>query len=147
MARDAEVTRRLGGLLGLARKAGKLALGASAVEQLVERGERPVVVLATDAGQALRRRIDRLAPVRGKLADQISRSELAAACGRRDLAVVAVADRGFARGILQIGDAAGPAGAADTAGAAGVERGRAADDEDARRDGDDREGGGGPPRR
>ena len=41
-------------LLGLAQRGGKLAVGARAVEKLVKQGQKPVVVLATDAGASQR---------------------------------------------------------------------------------------------
>ena len=47
---------RVLGLLGLARRAGRLAMGATAVEKLVRHGRPPVVIIARDAGENQRRR-------------------------------------------------------------------------------------------
>ena len=114
-----ERARRLCGLLGLARRAGKLAVGASAVERLVHGGEKPLVVLASDAGASLRGSVERwepvegvaletggslkvvFDPVEGVVADILTSDEMAEAMGRQKLAVMAVADPGFVRGILK----------------------------------------------
>lgn len=96
------------GLLGLARRAGKLALGATAVEQLVRREARPVVVVARDAGASQRRRMLGLRPVRGQVADLLDREQLAGQFGREELVVVAVADMGFVRGLQALGVVSDP---------------------------------------
>ena len=102
MVAERDVTERLLGLLGLACRAGRLALGARAVESLVKAGRRPLVVVARDAGPTQRARLLRLAPVRGFLADHVGRQDLARTLGRRELAVVAVADPAFVRGIEKL---------------------------------------------
>ncbi len=94
---------KLLGLLGLAHRAGKLAIGATEVENLVHRNRRPVVIVARDAGVALRRRLLRLNPVRGFLPETVDRLDLAHLLGRSQVAVVAVSDQGFVRGILRLG--------------------------------------------
>ncbi len=94
---------RLLGLLGLARRAGKLALGAGAVQDLVRKGRRPLVILARDIGPAQRQRLLRLQPVRGFLLDAVGRDDLGRALGRKELAVVALSDRGFVNGVLALG--------------------------------------------
>jgi len=107
-------SEKLLALLGLARRAGKLAVGATAVEALVSSGRRPIVILARDAGGSQRTRVARLGPVRGVIADAVDRQELAAALGRGELTVVAVGDPGFVRGIEQLaGYRSGAAGGGD----------------------------------
>ena len=101
-AGDDRVTRLLA-LLGLARRAGKLAVGFSAAEQLVKRGERPLVVVAIDAGEGQRGRIAHWEPVRGLLDQAVTAADLATAFGREKLSVVAVSDHGFVKGIEKIG--------------------------------------------
>jgi hypothetical protein len=91
------------GLLGLARRSGQLAVGASAVEQMVHRGKRPVVIVARDAGESQRRRMLGLRPVRGFVADAFDRETLAQRLGRGELAVVAVSDPGFVSGLIGLG--------------------------------------------
>lgn len=90
-------------LLGLARRAGKLAVGRSAVGEMVRRGRRPLIVLARDAGGALVQWAERLEPVAGVVADAVDRQQLAQAMGRAEVAVVAVDDRGFLRGLAKLG--------------------------------------------
>jgi ribosomal protein L7Ae-like RNA K-turn-binding protein len=98
-----ETEAKLLGLLGLAMRAGKLALGDSAVRNLVRRGRRPLVIIARDAGSGQRERLQRLEPVRGILANAVGREELARALGRRQLSVVALSDPGFVAGIARLG--------------------------------------------
>jgi hypothetical protein len=91
------------GLLGLARRSGKLAVGASAVEQLVDRGRRPVVVVARDAGPSQRRHLLALQPVRGFVDEAFDRATLAQRFGRGELVVVAVSEPGFVSGLIGLG--------------------------------------------
>ena len=100
---------KLLGLLGLARRADKLALGASAVERMVHRGMRPLVIIASDVGDQQRRRYLKWSPVRGFVIDRIDRQRLAAAMNRRELAVVGVAESGFVNGIRKLGVVTEPA--------------------------------------
>lgn len=97
------VDERLLALLGLARRAGKLAVGISAVEHLVHSGARPVVVIAAGIGPAQRRKILALRPVRGVIDGRIDRAMLAQRLGRDELVVVAVADPGFVAGLQELG--------------------------------------------
>ena len=83
---------RLLGLLGLARRAGKLAMGATAVTALIVAGRRPLVVLARGAGPAWRERLERLGPLAGLLDGAVDGAALSRALGRRELVVVAVSD-------------------------------------------------------
>lgn len=90
-------------LLGLARRAGKLAVGWSAVEQSVHRNEKPLVILAVDMGAGQRARALRWEPVRGFVADVVTCDDLAAHLGRDKLSVVSVCDPGFVDGIRKLG--------------------------------------------
>ena len=99
MAADAQ---KLIGLLGLARRAGKLAVGFSAVEHLVRRGEAPLVVVATDVGASQLGKIKRWEPLRGLVTDVLSAEDLAQAMGREKLVVVGVSDIGFIKGIQKL---------------------------------------------
>jgi ribosomal protein L7Ae-like RNA K-turn-binding protein len=99
---------RVLGLLGLARRAGRLAVGATAVEKLVRQGRPPVLILARDAGESQRRHFASLQPIRGLVADLLNRDELARRLGRTELVVVAVNDPGFVRGLIELGVVAEP---------------------------------------
>lgn len=94
---------KLLGLLGLAHRAGKLAVGTTAVEGLIRRGRRPVVVVAEDAGAALLRRLESLGTDNCVLVRATNRHELGKALGREQVAAVAVTDRGFVSGIVKLG--------------------------------------------
>jgi len=107
VAADPRVERVLG-LLGLARRAGRLAMGATAVEKLVRHGRPPVLILARDAGESQSRRFASLRPIRGLVADLLGRDELASRLGRTELVVVAVNDPGFVRGLIELGVVAEP---------------------------------------
>ncbi|HEY8552202.1 MAG TPA: ribosomal L7Ae/L30e/S12e/Gadd45 family protein [Thermaerobacter sp.] len=85
------------GLLGLARRAGRLAAGDHAVRFALQRGRAALVLVAEDAGAACRRRFAHLTAreavpmvVWGRKAD------LGAAVGRSQCAVLAVTDKGLA---------------------------------------------------
>lgn len=90
------------GLLGLARRAGKLAVGFSAVEKMVRHGERPLVILATDIGASQRGKVMRWEPVAGFVTDILTGESMARALGRDKLAVVGLSDPGFIKGIAKL---------------------------------------------
>lgn len=94
---------KLLGLLGLARRAGRLGMGFSAVEKMVTRGENPLVITAADLGDSLKRKVSRWQPVRGVVADVLTGEDLARALGRDKIAVVGVSDSGFVKGIRRLG--------------------------------------------
>ena len=90
-------------LLGLARRAGRLGMGFSAVEKMVGKGENPLVITAVDLGDSLKGKVSRWQPVRGIVADVLTGEDLARALGRDKLAVVGVSDSGFVKGIRKLG--------------------------------------------
>ncbi len=97
--RDENLSR----LLGLAQRAGRLAVGFSAVERLVQRGERPLVILAVDVGSGQMGRIERWTPVNGLIRTGLKVDELGALLGRDKVAVLGVTDPGFVGGIGKLG--------------------------------------------
>ncbi len=94
--------QKLVALLGLARRAGRLAVGFTAVETTVKRGEAPFVVLASDIGASQKKKISRWDPLRGILADVLTGQEMAQAMGRDKLSVVGVSDANFIKGIKKL---------------------------------------------
>ena len=94
---------KLLGLLGLARRAGRLGMGVSAVEKMVVKGENPLVITSSDIGDSLKERVSRWEPVRGIVADVLTGEDMARALGREKLAVVGVSDSGFVKGIRKLG--------------------------------------------
>ncbi len=87
----------------MARRAGRLGMGFSAVEKMVKRGENPLVITAVDMGESLKGRVSRWEPVRGVVAGVLTGEDLARALGRDKLAVVGVSDSGFIKGIRKLG--------------------------------------------
>jgi hypothetical protein len=100
MTRESE---KLLGLLGLARRAGRLAIGFRAVEMLVRREENPVVVFAADIGASQRNKVLGWTPVRSFIGDILTQEEMAQSMGREKLVVVGLSDRGFIKGIGRLG--------------------------------------------
>lgn len=87
--------------LGLALRAGHLALGdRSSADALRHRGAH-LVILASDAGEAIRRKMERLAADTGTpIVESVSKSELGNLLGRVTCSVAVVKDRGLARQLL-----------------------------------------------
>ncbi len=94
--------QKLVALLGLARRAGKLAIGFSAVEKLVRRGKAPLIIVASDMGASQMHKVSRWEPLRGTLSDVLNSEEMAQALGREKLSVVGVSDVGFVKGIQKL---------------------------------------------
>ena len=95
-------TEKLLGLLGLARRAGKLAMGFNAVDQLVKRGQNPLVIVARDAGPSQKNKFLGWKPVRGFVGDVLNAEEMARVLGREKLVVVGLSDSGFIKGIQKV---------------------------------------------
>ena len=98
---QADVNKLLN-LLGLARRSGRLAVGFRAVETMVRRGERPLVIVAKDIGAAQKSRVLRWQPVAGFVTDVLMGEEMAQRLGRDKLVVVGVSDSGFIAGIAKL---------------------------------------------
>ncbi len=87
-------------LLGLARRAGKLAAGDQMAREAVQRRRAAVVVVATDAGQSTKDRFQRLCgQSKVQCLQYGTKAELGNAVGQTEKAVVAVTDQHFAKGI------------------------------------------------
>jgi uncharacterized protein len=91
--------QRAKSLIGLARRAGKLALGTSAVEQALKRELSVLVLVAADARAARDSAWLEPAVRRGQAAVFGTKAELGAALGREEVGVVAVLDPGLARSL------------------------------------------------
>jgi hypothetical protein len=77
------------GLLGIARRAGELAVGFEQVRELAAEGRVGLLVVAADAAPASRARLRALAPAADAIA-LFSRDELARALGRENVVQLAV---------------------------------------------------------
>lgn len=94
------LTRRALATLGLARRAGEVALGFEQVRQALRSETAAVLVAARDGAADGRQKLRRLAPDL-PLIVAFSSTELGAALGRESLVHVAVAPGGLARRLLQ----------------------------------------------
>lgn len=92
----------VGYLIGLCRRAGKLATGHWAVETALRRDTAHLVIVAEDAGESALRRHQALVRERGIPLYRVgSRDELGKAAGLEPKAVLAVTDGELARGLIQ----------------------------------------------
>jgi ribosomal protein L7Ae-like RNA K-turn-binding protein len=90
----------IAGLLGLARRAGKLILGTDGVETGIRRRSIYTVIIAKDASPATAKRIKDLAQKHSVPFFVIYlKHELGGLMGRRELAVLGIADPFFADGV------------------------------------------------
>jgi len=84
--------------LGLAMRAGKLAIGEEGVLKAVRSGQARLVVMAEDASDNTRKKFqDKCQHYGVTLAECFGRYELGAAIGKEARVLVAVVDAGFAR--------------------------------------------------
>jgi uncharacterized protein len=93
----AAADQRIWGLIGLARRAGKLALGTTAVEQALKNQAAELLLVATDARAATASAWLEPEVRRGRAAAYGTKAELGAALGREEVGAVAVLDPGLAR--------------------------------------------------
>ena len=100
----AEAVRgKLSRLLGLGRRAGRVAAGHEAAERALLAGEAALLLVASDAGSAEAKRWERLASRCGVgVVAPLARAALGAAVGLSPRAVVAVTDPHLARGLLDV---------------------------------------------
>ncbi|MCG0238018.1 MAG: L7Ae/L30e/S12e/Gadd45 family ribosomal protein [Firmicutes bacterium] len=97
----------VGFLLGLCRRAGRLAAGHWAVESALRRGAARLVIVAEDAGASALRRHQSLARDRGIPVYRVgNREELGRAVGLEPKAVLAVTDGELARKVREALDRA-----------------------------------------
>lgn len=87
--------------LGLMRRAGKLCLGQSQVEEAVQKHRAALLLLTSDAGKDIHRKMELLAEESGVDLQILpgNREEVSHYVGRKNLAVLAVTDAGFAEAL------------------------------------------------
>lgn len=96
--------KKIESLLGLAARARKLATGASAVEAGLRKKNVYLILLATDSGVAIERKVRSLVTEfksKCPVIKLISKSDLGMIFNRTDIAVVGVQDKNFAAGIIE----------------------------------------------
>ncbi len=89
-------------LLGLANRAGKLALGYSAIDKMVRRQQRPLILLVADIGASQQSKVERWKNEADLVQTGLTGEDLARALGRDKLSMVAVSETGFVKGIKKI---------------------------------------------
>lgn len=91
----------IGDILGLARRAGKLIAGDTAVKKAVSAGKVKLLVVAADAAARTRKELNAIADSNDIVAITWgSKVELGALTGKTPRSVVALLDENMARGIL-----------------------------------------------
>lgn len=87
------------GLLGMARRAGRLALGEAAVEQLLRQSQARLLLLASDASPNAVRRSNHWAQTHhvALMVMPYTKEEFGGAMGRATCAVASLTDDGFVR--------------------------------------------------
>ena len=94
---------KLAGLIGLCRKSGNLLCGATVTETAIKKGKCYFVLIAEDAGESIKRKIENLCKETGtKYKIMFSKNLLGSAAGLDDKAVIAIKSKDFAEGILKL---------------------------------------------
>ncbi|MBI4519277.1 MAG: ribosomal L7Ae/L30e/S12e/Gadd45 family protein [Gemmatimonadetes bacterium] len=97
------IRTRWSGLLGLARRAGALAVGTAATREALRLGRARFVLLASDAAGPQRRKLEGLLAASGIPARVCAdRAELGAAIGARQASALAVTDPRFAAQLMTL---------------------------------------------
>lgn len=94
---------KVAGLIGLCRKSGKLACGATACETAIKRKRCFLLIIAEDAGESIRKKFVSICTdneVEYKI--MFNKEWLGNAAGLDGKAVIAVKSKDFAEGILKI---------------------------------------------
>jgi ribosomal protein L7Ae-like RNA K-turn-binding protein len=106
---DPKLAAKLMGMIGLARRAGKLSFGFDAVLEDIEAHKTKAVLLSSDASPRTAGKIkEECGRSRVRFADlPVSKALLGRAIGRDDVAVVAIKDKSFAGKILELASEVG----------------------------------------
>jgi ribosomal protein L7Ae-like RNA K-turn-binding protein len=104
MGEEINTDSRIMGMLGFARRAGKVNFGFDSVLKEIAIGKVKAVLLSADASPRTSAKIkEACEECRIKLAIlTISKEQLGHSIGREDTAVVAISDRSFAKRILEL---------------------------------------------
>lgn len=92
-------------LLGLCKRAGKLAAGEQAAEQAVRRGQAYLLILAEDASQNTKKKFrNSAAYYKLPLAEIEQKEALGRAIGAQMRSIIAITEEGFAKKLKQLAD-------------------------------------------
>ncbi len=92
------------GLIGMMRKANAIAIGETATGNAARGGEAKLLILASDASQNARRRVEGFANSRKLrlLVLPYTKADISAATGKPGCSMAAVCDTGFANALLKL---------------------------------------------
>lgn len=97
------MTNKLFGLIGLAKRAGKVISGADAVIDSVRSGKAFVVICAGDSSEATKKKLaDKCAFYNAKVICVSSGEALGNAIGKNLCAALSIVDKNFADGIMNV---------------------------------------------
>ncbi len=97
------MNNKLAGLIGLCRKSGKLACGATAAETAIKKRCCYLVIIAEDSGESIKNKLEKMCTeyaVEYRIME--SKEWLGAAAGLDGKAVIAIKSKDFAQGILTL---------------------------------------------
>lgn len=98
-----EINPRFWGLLSLAMKAGRLALGEERVQESVRGGNAGLIILASDASENTEKKFLNMAGFYGaEVIRAGDRYRIGSAVGKRFTVTAAVTDEGFSRRLLEL---------------------------------------------
>jgi ribosomal protein L7Ae-like RNA K-turn-binding protein len=99
------VSDALVALLGLGARARSLVIGVAGVRARLQRGRLAAVVIAADASERTREKVERLAVARGvPVLVGPAAARLGARLGRPAVQTVGVSDRALARGLMRLSE-------------------------------------------
>ncbi|NJP36311.1 50S ribosomal protein L7ae [Bacillus luteus] len=99
------MTQKQLNLLGLMQRAGRLTTGEELVVKSVQSGKAAAVVLAEDAGDAVKKKVtDKCRYYNVPVVQAGSREDLGAAVGKEMRVTLAILDEGFAKAFLKLSE-------------------------------------------
>jgi len=94
---------KIAGLIGLCRKSGKLACGATAAETAIKRKKCYLVIIAEDCGESIKKHFVNLCTIyKVEYRIMFNKEWLGTATGLDEKAVIAVKSKDFAQGMLRL---------------------------------------------
>ncbi len=94
---------RIGGLLGLATRAGKVVFGTEACQTAIKKKKIKLLLIANDAAERTKRNFDVICKENNiPILEKLSIEELSKCIGKDNKAVIGVSDLNFSKEILKI---------------------------------------------
>ena len=96
------INHKIGGLLGLARRAGKVAFGTEMVAGLIEKRKVKLLILATDASERTKRHWKQMAKEKQIPIREIETiEEISRAIGQNNKAILGITDINFSKEMIK----------------------------------------------